>query len=91
MKLKSQAMLLLCGWYLMYPPRTTYSIKSHSIGSLRNTSAPLSRWTMLGSFDTAVECDKALVANGGGQGSSRNEADLILQCIASDDPRLKEK
>ncbi len=78
------------GWYLMLPPLADYRINGQHIASMRDTSAPFSKWTTLSSFDTAAECEKALVVNSEAA-LNRGEGDQPYQCVATDDPRLKEK
>ena len=48
------AALALVGWYLMMPPNSTRI--PHSVES----EAPLSRWSIVTSFDTSESCEKAL-------------------------------
>jgi hypothetical protein len=53
-KRRHAAALAFVGWYLMMPPD---SIKiPHSVDS----AAPLSRWSIVTSFDTSASCEKAL-------------------------------
>jgi hypothetical protein len=86
MKLCRVATLALVGWYLMVPlPR----------------SDSLAKWDRYGSFDSAVECAtaresaiRAGVADSKLMGLSSEEVKRALlqsECIATDDPRLKEK
>jgi hypothetical protein len=84
------AALALVGWYLMMPVLDPHSWEP--IGGPR----PLSQWDNEGSYDTARECmqardelpDKLYKLNLPPKAIAR----LITgQCIASDDPRLKEK
>ena len=49
MNLRHAAALALVGWYLMVPP-------------LSNPSAPLSKWNLYRSYDTARECEVAKAA-----------------------------
>jgi hypothetical protein len=82
------AALAAVGWYLMAPPNKDFP-----------TSASLSQWQIKFSFDQARDCEIAL-------GNTLANVKLKLkhgkhysdlrwyeswQCIASDDPRLKEK
>jgi len=90
MKLRHAAApaLALVGWYLMVPP-------------LDNLKAPISAWEISASYDTAEQCsleqqrffDTATKQRSLNLGKLRagNEAILHAQCIATDDPRLKEK
>ena len=101
------AALALVGWYLMVPP--DFTGRPHSIDS----AAPISRWTIVTSFNSADICKKALteLQNKNGDPAKldatgrlrrfqkRQPADPELArarvdnaaCIATDDPRLKEK
>jgi hypothetical protein len=87
------AALALAGWYLMAPPPVGGGIK---------TTAPLAQWRVVAAFDSADKCndrqkldleeahEKARTT----EDSREREAALVMiqcQCIASDDPRLKEK
>ena len=94
MKLHHAGALALVGWYLMLPP-------SHShIPDEPDTGAPLRKWHIIGSsFDSAAECEiakvdleKKLEQHLGKQG---NMTKLMFldhgACVATDDPRLKEK
>jgi hypothetical protein len=88
MKLRHATALALVGWYLMTPPPD-------------NLKAPISAWEISASYDTAEQCsleqqtffDTAIKQRSLNLGKLRagNEAMLHAQCIASDDPRLKEK
>jgi hypothetical protein len=89
MKPRHAAALAIVGWYLMAPPP-------------QDLHAPISKWVMKGSYDTADACfaDRALI---GGNADLRaiqrrkagltapDDPDSAALCIASDDPRLKEK
>ncbi len=89
MKLRHAAALALVGWYLMVPPLNA--------DGTPNAHAPLSQWSMDGSYDTAKECTDRFhsdmnVAAGlkrdlGGMNARLSVNDE--QCIATDDPRLK--
>ncbi len=80
------------GWYLMVPP-------------LSEPQAPLSHWAIYLSFDTAEPCERerARVAEWDAKNKDAGihlthharSGDLqyegtLAQCVASDDPRLKE-
>jgi hypothetical protein len=74
------------GWYLMVPPRAPKTEKIEY-----NFDAPLSRWLIRSSHDTAKECEQALY-KGIEYLKSTNRPTTSLDlahCIASDDPRLK--
>ncbi len=53
-KRRHVAALAFMGWYLMMPPDSTKV--PHSVDS----AAPLSRWSIVVSFDTSESCEKAL-------------------------------
>jgi hypothetical protein len=88
----------LVGWHLMRPPMARIIVKSaQSIHLNENTAAPLSQWTIVGTFPTEEECEAHrhpippgffYGVGGGGMPIITGQWD---QCIASDDPRLKEK
>jgi hypothetical protein len=86
------AALALVGWYLMVPPRV---IRPQAPGQQTfDYGAPLSRWVVSSAYDTAHECEGARFLNR--QGHRQNTDPLkaefdAAQCIATDDPRLKEK
>ena len=93
------ALVLVIIWYLMMPPPYSSKTNPHT--------APLREWTLFGRYDSAQECsDKrtkmirvqsmALLSDLAEGVSDANRPSLSLdfkhaQCIASDDPRLKEK
>ena len=99
MKLCEATALTLVGWCLMKPP--TYWSKTNP------RTAPLRQWTVFGRYNSAQECSDertkmirvqsiALLADLAEGVSDANRPSLTLdfkhaQCIASDDPRLKEK
>jgi hypothetical protein len=92
--------LALVGWYLMCAPRVSDSPLSF------DSSAPLSRWSMSGSYDTASECRQGkddllkplleTVQQAQSQGDKTKFSQMLfammdaLQCFSTDDPRLKE-
>jgi hypothetical protein len=90
MKLRHAAALALVGWYLMvgfspFPPKVTPQPLHPG-----ETEGPpiLSQWQIRRSFDSADKCEQArteLLRLTPSVGA----ADVL--CIASDDPRLKEK
>jgi hypothetical protein len=99
MTLRHAAALAVIGWYLMMPP--PYWSKTNP----RN--APLRQWTVFGRYDTAQECSDERTKMIRVQSwrffqiwrkacPTLTEPSLSLdfkhaQCIASDDPSLKEK
>ncbi|HVA76756.1 MAG TPA: hypothetical protein VNF27_02630 [Candidatus Binataceae bacterium] len=101
MKFRHAAALALVGWYLMLAPRT-----SDKPPITYDTTAPLSKWKIVGSYDTAKECDQGkdkipriiLQAEENMTSEQKSAYDQTIlnllgasQCIATDDPRLKEK
>jgi hypothetical protein len=86
MKLSHAAALALVGWYLMAPP-------VHAPNHKVDFHAPLAKWTILGSFDKAEDCEMADLRLRQTPQTTKGlsvweAADL---CIATDDPRLKSK
>jgi hypothetical protein len=53
MKLRHAAALALTGWYLMVPPL----IDSSGIAN----QEPLSKWTILGTFDSGEDCESGRI------------------------------
>ena len=91
MKVSHTVALALVGWYLMVPPLIgpNYAIKSN---------APFSQWVIVQTFNTAGDCErekaarKAKILPGtAARGVVPYCRDCFLQCIATDDPRLKAK
>jgi hypothetical protein len=85
MKPSHAAALALAGWYLMLPPMQ---------GGHPNERAPLSQWTIIGSFNTAKECNKLLEADAESRTHFTVTDEPLLrasaaECIAADDPRFK--
>ncbi len=84
MKLRHTAALALVGWYLMLPPVVSrWPLREQS-------NAPLSRWAIMASFDSAEHCENAH-ANLDEEHKDRSDALVFLgvACIGTDDPRLK--
>jgi hypothetical protein len=81
--------LALVGWYLMAPPRIPG----------RNDfrfNAPISEWQNQGAFDTADECQKIIAETQSQMDTwpefkeeTNRAAVRAMQCISTDDPRLK--
>jgi hypothetical protein len=96
MNLHHAAALALVGWYLMVAP---------SQGGKFYPDAPLSQWNQARSFETASKCEQvrsianqkfldkfALYDRDSLQKVDPSQyIDSISRCIATDDPRLKEK
>jgi len=99
MKLRHAATLTLIGlgWYLMVPPDV------HKGSASVKTLEPMGQWLNLHSFDTAAACENGLAdaTKGIKDDLSKNPTSVAAlrkfrwisdaECIASDDPRLKEK
>jgi hypothetical protein len=85
MKPSFKASLLAIGWYLMAPPS---SVKYGAV--VWDMNAPISKWTVIQSFDSAEQCEDL-------KASFEQEADRVRPiydvdlCVASDDPRLQKK
>jgi hypothetical protein len=88
MDFRHAAALALLVVYLMVPPLDPSDPEGV------NASAPLGRWLLLGTFDSATDCENDKV-NLIGQNYRLGEKEkatrvLLGHCIASDDPRLKQ-
>jgi len=93
MNLRHTAALALLGWYLLTPPIASVGSKWNSATKEYDpyTSAPLSQWQTVLTFDTAEEC-RAELANQNAQIQVHCPTCAALaECVASDDPRFKEK
>ncbi|HTQ23998.1 MAG TPA: hypothetical protein VMI09_04830 [Candidatus Binataceae bacterium] len=85
------ASFALVGWYLITPPSTLPPDVSYK--------APPRKWHIVRGFDTADDCDDFLGSffEGSQQKQALNMLEpayrdyMFAECIASDDPRLKEK
>ena len=89
MKLRHAAALALIGWYLLQPP-----MRSHSGRYEYDANAPLSLWSEHAAYDSAAECEKgkAKLAEAFPDAPASSKGFLAsFHCVASDDPRLKEK
>ena len=94
MKPRHATALAFVGWYLMAPPafpgRSDMPLNENMPADQQfDEHAPLSRWSPLGTTQTAAECRAA-------RGRLRHDPQplirligLVSDCIASDDPRLK--
>jgi hypothetical protein len=91
MNLRHAAALALVAWYLMVPPYT------------RGPNLPLSKWSIYHRYDTPDECRLARSSITAGLlqdpppdfaqrfGNNFKSIFARAQCVATDDPRLKEK
>jgi hypothetical protein len=89
MKVRHAAALALAGWYLMFPP-------FRSDGKSLDLLAPLSAWRIAFTFDSAKECEdiRSRVYYGADIPQRYRVFDNVggigyMQCIGTDDPRLK--
>lgn len=89
MKPGHAAAFALIGWYLMSPPMQ---------GGWSHESAPLSQWEIIGSFDTAKECNMILQDDAESRATITTLATpepllraSAMACFATEDPRLKGK
>jgi len=91
MTFRHAAAFVLVGWYLMVPP-----MHDDDWG----LSAPLGEWKTAGVYDSANDCERARVEYqtiSRGNRILREHSDPLklekfiedVQCIATDDPRLK--
>ena len=97
MKPRHAAALALVGWYLMMPPLLPQLSEGEPDFFGHLPLAPLSQWTMIGSFDSVRGCIDAHVkllrvrVMKSVNDKIQIEQAYSARCIASDDPRLKEK
>jgi len=106
MSIHHAAALALVGWYLMTPPFVSVGPNLHDASldrSIPDSEAPLSKWQWSGSFDSVASCQheqekqiteaqKRELALPVAERDREVEIDFWLgECIATDDPRLKEK
>ncbi len=97
MNLRRAAALALVGWYLMLPPNQPLPPYAPL------TNVPLSRWSISSAYDAADDCNaaqNAVVTKGNRERPKQkygsvdwgvSVALVYAQCVATDDPRLKEK
>jgi hypothetical protein len=107
MNLHHAAALALVGWYLMVPPTLAETSCSGILSTLDrwmdqdahdkacdekskivNFRAPISEWHKFMPFEALAECEALRQ-----RGSALRPSDPLFsaQCIATDDPRLKER
>jgi hypothetical protein len=85
------AALALIGWYLMIPSSTLPSGVAYK--------KPLSKWLIVRAFDTADDCQDFLATffEDSRQKQALNLLEpayrdyMFAECVATDDPRLKQK
>jgi len=74
---------LLASWYLIRAPKHQGGFWSQHFGiQFSDINAPLSHWSIVGTFDAAHQCEAALAQRSAKQREG-------LRCIGSDDPRLR--
>jgi hypothetical protein len=66
----------LIGWYMIAPPE----VRKDKSSFAPDDSAPLSRWSLIGTFDSADQCR-----------AQRDQIRTDALCVTGDDPRLKVK
>jgi hypothetical protein len=96
MKLRHTAALALVGWYLMVPPYSEKPIPPTNL-------PPLSKWSVYRRYNAPDECRYARSAIADGFledappdflqrfGNNFKSTFVRARCVATDDPRLKEK
>jgi len=90
-------MVLAMGWYLIGPPVGSPVVlgtpEKPVLVQPINAQAPLREWNIEGSYDTARECREGLAEKV--KEYSKPDSPIgyakELECVATDDPRLKEK
>jgi hypothetical protein len=100
MKPRHAAALALIGWYLMTPPALT---GASTLGApvYTDVDAPISKWNIVESFDSARACQDSIKKQLASIQKHPEGCDTVggqvcrgytmAKCIATDDPRLKEK
>jgi hypothetical protein len=89
------AAVLLCGWYLLTPPfiwSTKELVKplGQRIAKIA-ADRPYSEWQIEKTFDSASACEGARKwYRDNGEAYPVSNTWVYAECIASDDPRLKE-
>jgi hypothetical protein len=93
MNLRHAVALALVVWYLMLPPAHMH----HGMLAFRQ-NAPFTRWTRGGRFDNEAACRDVIASVSKMRGPFENGQQAYVaaqtaagRCVASDDPRLKEK
>ena len=84
MNTRHAAALALVGWYLMMPPLRG--------GGKPDDQAPISAWTVFRKFDSTAACQEwKYKLETRARKTGRYGPRPVFMCVASDDPRLKEK
>jgi hypothetical protein len=87
----------LVRWHLMSPPVVPFVSRGSAVSF--NEAAPLSQWAIVETFPTEEECEAYRRCQGfhgpiiatTGRFIVRDRGIATDQCVAADDPRLKEK
>jgi hypothetical protein len=97
MKPRHAAALALLAWYLLVPPHRICTGCSHYFQP-DPPNASLDKWERVHTYDTVTKCRESLLwyqkKTGGWKLLKRPRIPYVAtygRCIASDDPRLKEK
>ncbi len=97
------AALALVGWYLMMPPPKSIVILPRANLTTQWTTPdhlppPLAKWLIEDGYDSATQCSESKQQMMQSAADPKNPMNpmaraewLGIQCIATDDPRLKEK
>jgi hypothetical protein len=102
---RNAAVLALAGCYLMLPPLQFVGPGNDPYGAaIVDDAAPLSRWLPMMTFKTLQECDNFSTRLARNMRKSvkterdKRDVETLIriwlgkyQCVATDDPRLKEK
>jgi hypothetical protein len=105
MKPRHATALALVGWYLMLPPLHFVGPANHPYSlAIVDSAAPLSGWLPMMIFKTLQECDNFStrlarnLRNSVNTERDKKDVETLIeiwldkyQCVATDDPRLKEK
>jgi len=89
-------------WYLLAPPFNSFEDTPKTDGLRVLTDAPLTKWSRIGSFDSAQACEQSRqdtirfltredqnpTFNREGAMLNRDRS-LLSKCVPNDDPRLK--
>ena len=74
----------MLGWYLLAPPIVAVDYRT----TTWDLNAPMSRWTVIKTFDSAMECEE-WTASAEEQASESHPIFDVDRCVVSDDPRLQ--
>jgi hypothetical protein len=95
MNLRHAAAIALVGWYLMVPPRPAGPRMPGALAGWPDTNAPLSKWIIDKSFDSAEDCERGFRKLVGEAGIAQDNESAAARfqsfnplCVATNDPRL---